>query len=60
MTERRMEDKFSGIAKSLKEITKTNDKFNISLSKFVLSLPIPMKYETWQYLHSICDGDSDD
>ena len=48
MTERRIEDKFVGIAKSLKEIAKANDKLNISLSKFNI------------YILSICDGDNDD
>ena len=46
------------LAKELERLTEENDKFNVSLSKLFLGLPIPMNYELWCYLHSIADGDS--
>ena len=45
------------LAKELQRFDKESRKFNISLAKLFLGLPIPMTYEFWCYLHSIADGD---
>lgn len=45
------------LTKELQHLTKENHKLNVSLAKLFLDLPIPMSYELWCYLHSICDGD---
>lgn len=45
------------LAKELEHLTEENDKFNVSLAKLFLGLPISMNYELWCYLHSIVDGD---
>lgn len=48
------------LAKESQHLVKENYKFNASLAKMFLSLPISMNYELWCYLHSIVDGDSND
>ena len=47
------------LAKASQHLAKENDKFNASLAKLFLGLPIPMNYELWCYLHSIVDGDDE-
>jgi len=47
------------LAKESQHLVKENYKFNASLAKIFLSLPIPMSYELWYFLHSIVDGDSE-
>ena len=51
------ENLFQDIAKTFQDMGKATGKFNKSLAKTFLSMPIPMKYETWVFLHSIADGD---
>lgn len=46
------------LSKELEHLAEENRKFNVSLAKLFLGLPIPMSYELWYYLHSIVDGDS--
>ena len=53
MTEKR----FTDIGHGFKKLAKANKKFNQTLAKTVLSMPIPMNYETWSFLHEIADGD---
>lgn len=53
MTEKR----FTDISYSFKELAKSNKKFNQTLAKTILSMPIPMSYEYWCFLHEIADGD---
>lgn len=43
------------LGKELQHLAKENHKFNVSLAKLFLGLPIPMSYEVWCYLHSITD-----
>ena len=47
------------LTKESQHLAKENYKFNASLAKIFLSLPIPMNYELWCYLHSIVDGDDE-
>ena len=47
------------LAEGLQHLAKENHKFNVSLAKLFLSLPIPINYELWCYLHSIVDGDDE-
>lgn len=53
MTEKR----FTDIGYGFKKLAKVTKKFNQTLAKTVLSMPIPMNYETWSFLHEIADGD---
>ena len=45
----------------LSNIIEINDEFSkkfvIVLARQFLSMPLPMNYETWSYLHEIVDGD---
>ena len=50
------ENIFQDTAKKLQDMGKANDKFNKSLAKVFLSMPIPMSYETWVFLYIIADG----
>ena len=43
--------------KAFQHMGSANKKFNQALAKTILSMPIPMKYETWSFLHEIADGD---
>lgn len=45
------------LGKELQHLAKEKYKFNVSLAKLFLGLPIPMTYELWCYLHSFVDGD---
>ena len=51
------ENLFQDMAKVVQDMGKATGKFNKSLAKIFLSMPIPMKYETWIFLHRIADGD---
>jgi len=51
------ENQFQNMAKGFQDMGKATDRFNKSLAKVVLSIPIPMSYETWVFLHKIADGD---
>ena len=60
MTEKRFTDiphGFKKLAKAFQDVGNANKKFNQTLAKTVLSMPIPMNYETWSFLHEIADGD---
>lgn len=48
---------YKNVAESLKNLSKSNKKFNKVLAKMFLSMPIPMNYELWCFLHKISDGD---
>lgn len=54
------EKQFTDITHGFKNLAKASHKFNQTLAKTVLSMPIPMNYETWIFLHEIADGDVDD
>lgn len=63
MTEKRFTDiehGFKKLAKAFQDRENANKKFNQTLAKTILSMPIPMNYEMWSRLHEIADGDSDD
>ena len=45
------------VSKSLENISKSNKIFNKGLAKIFLSIPIPINYELWCFLHEIADGD---
>ena len=63
MTEKQFTDiayDFKKLPKALQDMGSANKKFNQTLAKMVLSMPIPMNYETWSFLHEIADGDVDD
>ena len=47
------------LEKELQHLANETHKFNVSLAKLFLGLPIPMSYELWCYLHSIVEGDSE-
>ena len=51
------ENLFQDIAKGFQDMGKANGKFNKELARVILLMPIPMKYESWVFLHSIADGD---
>lgn len=60
MTEKRFTDiahDSKKLAKALQDVRNANKKFNQTLAKKVLSMPIPMSYEYWCFLHEIADGD---
>ena len=48
---------FKKLAKAFQDMGDANKKLNQTLAKMVLSMPIPMNYETWSFLHEITDGD---
>ena len=63
MTEKQFTDiahGFKKLAKAFQDMENTNNKFNQTLAKTILSMPIPMSYEHWCFLHEIADGDVDD
>ena len=51
------ENIFQNMAKEFQDMGKATGRFNKSLAKVFLSMPIPMSYETWVFLHKILDGD---
>ena len=62
-----IEERFTDIAhasekipKVLQDMINANETFNRALATMFLSVPIPMSYETWSFLHEIADGDVDD
>lgn len=48
---------FKKLAKVFQDMGNANKKLNQTLAKEVLSMPIPMSYEHWCFLHEIADGD---
>lgn len=50
------ENIFKDMAKRFQDMGKATGKFNQSLAKVFLSMPIPMNYETWVFLHKIKDS----
>lgn len=48
---------FKKLAKAFQDAENANKKLNQTLAKEALSMPIPMNYETWCFLHKIADGD---
>lgn len=62
MTKKRFTDivhGFKKLAKAFQDVGNGIKKFNQTLAKTVLSMPIPISYETWSFLHKIADGDSE-
>lgn len=62
-----IEKRFADIAHNSKKMPEVlqnminaNKTFNRALATMFLSVPIPMSYETWSFLHKIADGDIDD
>ena len=55
----RMSQGIALLGKELQHLAEENYKFNVSLAKLFLTLPIPTTYESWCYLHSFVDGDSE-
>lgn len=53
-----IENIFKDMAKRFQDMGKATGKFNQSLAKVFLSMPIPMNYETWVFLHKIKDSDN--
>lgn len=51
------ENIFKDMAKKFQDMGKATSKFNQSLAKVFLSMPISMNYETWVFLHKIKDND---
>ena len=45
------------IGKAFQDMMDSNYIFNKPLVKALLSMPIPINYETWVFLHKIADGD---
>ena len=59
-----IEERFTDIAhasekipKVLQDMINANETFNRALAIMLLSLPNPMSYKTWSFLHEIADGD---
>lgn len=52
-----VEKAVSDLKKAVSDLKKANDKFNKSLAKVILSIPRPITYDFWCYLHKIADGD---
>lgn len=50
-------EEFKNVEKAVSDLKKANDKFNKSLAKVILSIPRPITYDFWCYLHKIADGD---
>ena len=60
MTEKGFTDigySFKMLAKAFQDMGNANKKLNQTLAKNILSMPIPMNYELWSFLHTIADGD---
>ena len=51
------ENIFQYMAKKFQDMGKATGRLNKSLAKVFLSMPIPMNYKTWSFLHKIVDGD---
>ena len=52
-----VDEEFKNVAKAFSDLKKANDKFNKSLAKVILSIPMHITYDFWCYLHKIADGD---
>ena len=52
-----VDEEFKNVAKAFHDLEKANDKFNKSLAKVILSIPMPITYDFWCYLHKIAVGD---
>ena len=51
------ENLFQDVVEGFQDMKKATDKFNKELARVILLMPIPLKYESWVFLHSIADGD---
>lgn len=51
------ENIFKDMAEKFQDMGRAINKFNKSLAKVFLSMPIPMSYEDWCFLHKIKNGD---